>query len=666
MSTRAAPAVATPARSGPARLTASLGIEIALLAAMLAVAVAVRLVGLGEPTDVSDEGIRGIQLRLLAAGYLPVSEIYASQGPLSLWLFAPAVALFGSDILVGRLTSVGASLVALAGTVWIARQQAGRVAGVAAGLVMALAPVYLDSSRLAFVEAPSLAPTVLSLGLLLHMRRGGRRWGLVVAGVLMAVGALAKPMAAVAGLPALILLLAPRVGAASGLVRADTIRRRIADLVLFGLTGLVVCVLVVVAIGPQVVYEQVIAYRLGARAARGWDFAGNEALVFEQLRLNSWGVSLAAVAGVVLALVRRQVLGLAMVAWLLGGLAALLVYSPLWPKHLSYVMPPLAILAGGGIASVGALTARPLRWQRAALALPGIFAVALLAWQMPLLVDQTRSIVYRHAGADLTRYADDILIVQTATAPSDFVVIDDAYLSMLTGRLTPPPLADLSWNRILARALTAEQAIAETRRFDSRILILQDDHLGQAQRYLAWADREFVLVKTYVQRRPARFRRVYASPSVDLAAVKDVLQASLANPTDARLGPAAVLGYELDSRVVKPGSRLDLTLMFEALQDRPPEHALIVRLHDRAGATAWEGEWKVGDGSQELHTWKAGGWQVQTMRLLIDDEVTDGEYHLTIALHRPNIGPASVRVRSGAAVSASGGEIDLGPVTVAR
>src|SRR5262245_59436121 len=48
----------------------------------------------------------------------------------------------------------------------------------------------------------------------------------------------------------------------------------------------------------------------------------------------------------------RRSLGLAVVSWLVGGLSVLLAYSPLWEKHVSYVMPPLAILAGVGLASL--------------------------------------------------------------------------------------------------------------------------------------------------------------------------------------------------------------------------------------------------------------------------------------------------------------------------
>jgi Dolichyl-phosphate-mannose-protein mannosyltransferase len=664
VSARVAVEAVSTGRRARVGLNAALAVEGLVLIGLLWLALAVRLTGLADHTDVSDEGIRGVQLRLLAAGFRPVAEIYASQGPLSLWLFYPAVALFGPEIVVARLSVVVSSMIVLAGSVWIARLTAGPIAGIAAGAILAVGPVFLDNSRLAFVEVPSIAPTILAIVGLIRFRQSGCRAWLVASALLMAIGALAKPMAAVAGLPASLLILAPRVSVETGAVPVRPTRRRAVDLGLFTLTGLIVCCVVIAMVGPTTLYDQLVAYRLGARAVRGWDLMSNAALVSTQLRLHGWGVLLAAAIGVVVALLRGGWLGFALVAWLLGALAALMLYSPLWDKHVTYAMPPLAILAGVGISPVSMLLTRSQSWRRLLLGLPAVIAVALIVAHLPTLTLGTRAIVYRHAGSDLGRYADDLVIVSAATTPGEFVVIDDAYLSMLTGRLTPPFLADLSWNRILARALTAEQAIAETRRYDSQILILQDDHLGQVQRYLTWADREYVLVKSYVQRRPARFRRVYAHSDVDLTSVRDALRATLASPTDVRIGPARLLGFELQQREIKPGSRVDLTLMFEALEDRPPEHALITRLRDRSGEAAWEGEWNVGDGAQEMHTWAAGRWQAQTLRLLVDD-VPEGGYTLTVALQRPNGNAARVDARLGARAW-GGDEVDLGEVLVVR
>jgi hypothetical protein len=53
------------------------------------------------------------------------------------------------------------------------------------------------------------------------------------------------------------------------------------------------------------------------------------------------------------------------------------------------------------------------------------------------------------------------------------------------------------------------------------------------------------------------------------------------------------------------------------------------------------------------------------MRLLVDD-IGPGSYTLTIALQRPNGGPAKITTRSGASVWPTGDELDLGQVTVIR
>ena len=655
------------ASAGHLRTAVAVAAELGLYLAIFWLALSLRLTSLADPTDLSDEGIRGVQLRLRAAGFKPVSEIYASQGPLSLWLFYPAVALFGPTLVVGRLTVVVASLVVMLATALLARRVAGAVAGLAATAILAVSPVFLDNSRLAFVEVPSLAPTLVGLLLVVQFRRSERRLWLVISAVLFAVGALAKPMAAIAGLPAAILLLAPALDGPISLrsVGGRSLRARLTDLALFSVVGLAVCVAVVLAVGPATLYEQVIVYRIGARAIRGWDFWQNASLIAGQLWLNGWGVLLAAGVGAVGVLLDRRALGLAVLAWLVGGIAALLAYSPLWEKHVTYVLPPLAILAGAGFGSIVPLAFRQWDARRLALAAPAVAAVALVASYLPTLESTVRSVVYRHAGDDFNRYSDDLYMVQAATEPGDFAVVDDAYLAMLAGRLTPPFLADLSWNRILARALTADQAIAATRQFGTKALVLQDDHLGQIQRYLTWADREYVLAKAYVQRRPARFRRVYLSPDVDLATVGANYRGTLANQTEVQIGPAALLGYELERRELKSGSRVDLTLMFQALQDRPPEHALILRLHDRNGETAWQSEWKVGDGGQELHTWSAGRWQALTLRLLVDD-VPEGAYTLTVGLQRPNGGPAPVTATAGARAWGNVGEVDLGEVRVVR
>ena len=77
--------------------------ETLALGVILVSAAFMRLVRLGSTSGDLDEGIRGIQLLLMSAGYRPVQEIYSSQGPLLLDMLFPLYRLFGETLGAARL-----------------------------------------------------------------------------------------------------------------------------------------------------------------------------------------------------------------------------------------------------------------------------------------------------------------------------------------------------------------------------------------------------------------------------------------------------------------------------------------------------------------------------------------------------------------------------------
>src|SRR5262245_7382971 len=80
--------------------------ETLLLGALLIVAAFMRLARLSGTSGDLDEGIRGIQLLLMSAGYRPMQEIYSSQGPLLLDMLFPLYRLFGTR-LGGAVLAIG-------------------------------------------------------------------------------------------------------------------------------------------------------------------------------------------------------------------------------------------------------------------------------------------------------------------------------------------------------------------------------------------------------------------------------------------------------------------------------------------------------------------------------------------------------------------------------
>src|SRR5687768_7013109 len=111
------------------------------LIALLAVAIPSRLLNLELFAGKFDEGIRGTQLMLMAAGYRPFREIFASQGPLSLDVFYPSYALFGQTLGAARLAPALFSIVGIVVAAWTARHAGGLVAGAVTGLLLTLSPI---------------------------------------------------------------------------------------------------------------------------------------------------------------------------------------------------------------------------------------------------------------------------------------------------------------------------------------------------------------------------------------------------------------------------------------------------------------------------------------------------------------------------------------------
>src|SRR5215207_5925664 len=332
--------------SAPSRYRVHAGriVEAAAVLGLLALALWLRVPNLDAYTGSFDEGIRAQQLLLMAAGYRPFRDIFASQGPLLLDLLYPFYLAFGQTLTAARGGVVVCSIVALVGAGWAARQMAGPVAGLAALLLLALSPSFLDGSRLALAEVPTLAPSLFALGCLLAYRSSGDRRLLALGAVCSALAVLIKPMALHIGAPLAVLLLLPPLGDECA-VRPWYGRRWLLDVLGFGLLVLAICAIVVLVLGPAQVWDNLGAYRGGAGHGLGADAAPNLRLTFNIMRQEQAGLYVLAAVGLVLGLWRHPVPTLALLAWALAVLALFALYGDLADKHIVYLTPTLALLA---------------------------------------------------------------------------------------------------------------------------------------------------------------------------------------------------------------------------------------------------------------------------------------------------------------------------------
>jgi hypothetical protein len=604
-------------------------LDLAAVSAVLLLALTPRLINLDSYSGLFDEGIRVEQLFLMSHGYRPFREIFAAQGPLLLDAYYPLYALFAallpSKLVAARLVVVTYSLVGLAGLYWVGHQLAGRAGGLAAALLLALSPLYLEGSRLALAEVPALAPAILALGCSLRYSRpgSGTIW-LVAAGLLLTISLLMKPIALAA---------APAVALAA-LLRG---RRGLRDLLLVGLAMLLLASAAVWLLGFHEIRDQILAYRAASRDAAGWSVRKNlqaiqNGLTFEPLAL----LPLSALGGIALLLAdwRRT---LPAVVWALTGLLLLLVYSPLHGKHLVVIVPGLTLLVGAGAVAAWRLGA--CRWpehRNLVVGLPLLLAaVWYLAGLLPLLA-HTGQLLRVTADTDVDpafeQYADAVAAIRALTQPDEFVVTDQPYLAFLAERKVPPELVDTAITRIRSRSLTSSKAQAQAANYQPRVVLLWGDRLRSLGGFKSWVEQNYQVVKVY-NRRGDTDRALYLRRGADLRAARAMLADPLGQAPSADFGgDLRLVSARVDQAEVRPGEGATVSLVWELLRPTTTDYHVLLDLRDAQGVSLDDQQESLSGGSSGTSEWAPGRWLVQSS-FVRTDRLSPGSYTVTVALY---------------------------------
>ena len=585
-----------------------------------------RLVRLSSAGGDLDEGIRGIQLLLVSAGYRPVREIFSSQGPLLLDMLHPLYQLFGETLGAARLAVGVYSLIGILGAFWAARLVGGPLGGVAAALLLALSPTYLRNSRQALAEVPALAPAILAVGAALAYQRGGGRAWLLLSGVLLGVGLLVKPIVVAAVLPiALAALFGPRRGPL--------------PLLLVGGVSALVVGAVVLSTDFQAVVSQMVDYRLKSREASGWNLRENTRLLQETLGRDGIGLfALAFAAGLVLLLTcpRRA---LPLVAWPLASLGLLLAYAPLFPKHAAVALPPVTILAGAAVGTAWqALRAR--RWQGTV----GVVALTgpalLYLWSAPAVLSWNARFMNLGPSTEAERFtesADAAAAIAALTGRGDFVVTDNPELAFLAQRLVPPELADPSKTRIRARELTGEEIAQAGNTYGARLVALWGDRLRGLRAFTAWLDERFQPVKVYSRGGNAP-RVIYIRRDADASQARATLGAAAREGAIRRTGEAdfggilRLRGYGVDRAELTRAGNLGVTYEWEALGRASVDYHILTELRGPDGQVWSDEELSLGSRNVGLTEWQPGRWLFQTSIFKLPDDAPTGEYGLSVGV----------------------------------
>jgi hypothetical protein len=608
--------------------------------------------------DLFDEGIRSEQLLLMKHGFRPFRDIYASQGPLLLDVLYPLYAVFGGTLGAARLAVGVISLVGIAGCYWTARVIAGPAAGLLAAVLLVASPLYLEASRLALAEVPSIAPTLVAVGCaVMYQRTGGRRW-LLCAAVLLAFGVLIKPMI---------------VGAVIPVTAAVLLRKGISwrEIGVFVGTGLGVSTLIVLFLGPADVYQQIVAYRVGDRANDSVDLAKTlDEVVIEPFRARPELTLLGWLGGLAALLLGRR--GVAVGLFLASTYAVMLSYSSLHPKHQVYLVPPLAL---AGAVGIGALLMAPWRGIPRVAGILGAGVLTFLAvvhlLGAPAAIARGTTLVDDDVDPDLHVYDRDVAsTLRSVVGPERFVLSDHPYLAYLADRMVPPEMVDPSKGRFRAGVLTSEIAIDSATSRDVDTVLFWSDRFRRLTGFSQWVEDRYqtvhVLGPRVLKGRDGKDRSIYVRRDVNLAPLRTAALAELPIQLDASFGRELRLaGARLSADQTRAGSGFSVTLLWEAVETLSADYNIVVAMEGPDGQS-WAAQQLDLDGLDGGPAWQPGRWLLRSAMLTPEAGTAPGTYRLTVQLVHPRSGPSGVTLSSMGAGTAvvDGNRLAIGTITV--
>lgn len=488
-----------------ARLT-SLSLESRLLIGICLVGLVLRLWPIAGFSIEYDEGVYWQSLRALAGGHALFSSVFSSQPPAFLLALYPLYLLFGQSLIAARLGVVVFSLAGIVALYIAGRAAAGKWAGIAAALLLALDPLYLAESHTLQAEVPALAWEAICLAFAVTAYRaaGSRQRRLAAAsGIALGLGILTKLLDVVVVIPVMLYLAHPVF--ASFLSKDGRVQRpdrptfvaRLREIAMpLALCAAGAIVAVVVVLLPfaghwRTLYDQVVTFHLAAARVVNEGFRHNVTIIWQALSPDPlvW----LALVGFGVALWRRDWRAAPPLLWAVASCALLLRQHPLFAHHVVLLVPPLALLAGVSLLG-GERVYLPIRAGRPSMAMAPVGAVALCALVLVFVSSASAAAAAKLIPSDVAGMA---AAVRAASLPDDYIASDDQYIVGVADRNVPPQLVDTSIIRVTSGYLTASQLETVLTGADVRVLLFASGRFDHVPGFVSWVQDHYVKVADF-------------------------------------------------------------------------------------------------------------------------------------------------------------------------
>jgi hypothetical protein len=580
---------------------------------------------------------------MVKAGHSLYTEVYSPSPPFFTLSVVAAFKICGNSVEVARAVIVAYSALGLLAAALLARELSGRIAGLAAILLLFLSPEYFRLSRVTMSEVPAVSLALISLfASLAYWRRGQKGW-LILSGLAMAASLLVK-LVTLFALPLSIIAVAlyhfypQNTGAERPVVvRVKGMTR---DLVVWAASFCVPILLCLLVYDPMAMYEQAVALHWRGREFHPVDYDRRGPRIWEYL-MQDRGLLMLALWGSFSCWLRRSRQALLVLAWFLLVTIMMVNQAPLTAHHMLPMVPPLAILAGVMVQESWDSWLALIRqrcWQKMLLPAIGVGVVAFYLVNWPAVAKSNQEEITR-TNTPEGLVEDAVSLLEQVTAPGDFVISDDPVIVLLAGRKIPPMLTGADWRRLHVGHLTAEQLISLSEQYEASAIVFWRERFDSLPPYIQWVEDRFEAVKigTYSH-------RVYLPPD-------------LSEPPGITFGhKIQLLASHIDETHLASTGQLRVTLFWQALRRVGGDYTIYLKLINPAYHIWGQQDSRPYHDGSPTWTWQEGQIIYDPRQLELLPGTPPGEYQIEII---------PVKIYSAEALEPDAGEpVLLGPIEV--
>jgi 4-amino-4-deoxy-L-arabinose transferase-like glycosyltransferase len=569
-----------------------------------------------------DEGTFLASAQSAFVGHPLYREVWFNYLPGFMGILTVAFHVGGVTVEAARSVIVVFAGLLLIGLAELARQLAGRKAGILAAVLLVTTPNFVRLGRAVMAEVPATAFTLWALLAALWYLRSGHSLWLIVSGLLTSGAILIKFPSAVTIVPVAGVVLLRSIMSRESVLRW----RLIAHLGLLALSIAGPIIISVIPFNLPLVWNQIVSTYLNSRSAYNVVLSKNVVKLVGYFNENNWGLVMLTCVGLVCLFQRNRAEGWLGTAWLVSYLVSILAHSPLIHHHLFLILVPATLLAGTGIAHFVRLNPRAFRSHQPLLLAALCLGLGAYIFGLPRMLEVTVGRL-KWAGDARKEEWTAVQLVSQHTAPEDYVISDFPMITFRAQRQAPPWLANLSGMRFRTGGITERDLLQDTLNYQVQAVVMWENKLyKKAPQYVSWVEQRCYPVYHHVKADHAdadddKVRRILICPRTQY-------------PQEALFEEALRLqGYSLSATAIDSGDTLEVILYYQMLAPTSQRHHGFVHLLTPDGLMVAQEDQALGGTHYPSTVWEPGKTIVEHYEVLVPTSAAPGSYLLSVGLY---------------------------------